>query len=297
MPGNYDLLFKSLAEDDPRGFLHLFAGRDFDEQVIIEPIPREVGLPVLEVDHAYRVQGEGGSWIEHLEQQTWWKNELPERTAWHGAGLTFKYRLPVRTTMVLISQKGAPRSVPESGEVSIGRLRVEYRYDVVKLWEVAAERALCPGHPKLLPWVLLMRASHEEIRRAVRWMREVEDPNLLVNFRVLGGLRYDEDEFQRLLEKAGAMITEEDIMKSSWVRSVREQWTGEGIEKGIEKGLLQGALGSLRNLLRARFPGLESLPQLDALADPAKVQQLVAEVSLSPDENTAKELIFNASKS
>ena len=56
MPGPYDRLFKTLAEDDPRGLLHLFGSLPLEVEAEIQVIDRELNLPTLSVDHVYRVR-------------------------------------------------------------------------------------------------------------------------------------------------------------------------------------------------------------------------------------------------
>ena len=138
----YDRLFKTLAEDDPRGLLHLFGSVPLEVEAEVRAVEREVAAPALEVDHVYHVQTAKEEWLEHYEVQTRYKSDVPERLVWYGVTLTLRSRLPVRTTLVLLAERYAPRRVRATGQVKMGCLEMISRYRVVRVWRLEAAMVL-----------------------------------------------------------------------------------------------------------------------------------------------------------
>ncbi len=119
MGKNYDSAFKSLADDDPRGLLFLFSGVPLTADVIIEPLPREVTAPALQVDHVYRIKTGDRQWIWHIEVQTHYKSDLPERILRYDLLLAVKYPgEEIRSTLVLLVERTLLRQcLPQSDPI------------------------------------------------------------------------------------------------------------------------------------------------------------------------------------
>jgi len=104
------------------------------------------------------------------------------------------------------------------------------------------------------------------------------------------------------------MLTEEMLEESSYYQMILEKGIEKGIERGIERGIEKGiekgiergidkgiAAGRieegrrmLRRLLVLRFPGLESLPEIDTITDPERIEGLLEAVVTAPDAETAR---------
>jgi hypothetical protein len=82
MPKPYDRLFKSLAEGDPRGLLHLFGSLPLDAEAEVQALEREQNLPLLSVDHAYVIRTPQREWLAHFEVQTRYNPTCPG--GWRG---------------------------------------------------------------------------------------------------------------------------------------------------------------------------------------------------------------------
>jgi predicted transposase YdaD len=285
---NYDLAFKSLAEDDPRGLLFLFAGVSLTEEVAIEPLPREVTAPALQVDHVYRVKMRGREWIWHIEVQTHYRSDLPQRMLRYALLLALKYPgMEIRSTLVLLVERAAPKSVPEGARANLGALRIRSSYQVIRMWELDAKLALKSERPGLLPWVGLMQASAGDFLTALRRVGESGDPKLRAQAVLLGGLRYDRKGIRELLERIGDMFITADILRESsvtkdFIRELEENAAASGLAKGIEQGIERGRVEEARRLIRTcvalRFPALGDLPQLNRLTDPEPLEDLMRDL-------------------
>src|SRR5258707_14404814 len=76
----YDRLLKNLADEDPRGLLFPFGILPISAvDVEIASLAREVLAPSLEVDHLYRLRTGNVERLVHLELQSHYKLDLPDR--------------------------------------------------------------------------------------------------------------------------------------------------------------------------------------------------------------------------
>ena len=304
----YDRLFKTLAEEDPRGLLHLFGSLSLDVEAKIEAVEREVGLPALAVDHVYNVQTHNQHWLAHYEVQTHYKSDVPERLVWYGVALALKFKLNIETVLVLLLERHAQPAVPEEHVIDLGGIKIQAQFRVKRLWEMEAREALDAGRANLLPWVTLMRSSEAELRLAAEEIVKTGDVRIATDFVLLGGLRYDKDDLAAMLGRMRTMLTEEMLKESSTYQWILKDGMEKGMQKGMEQGLQQGlqqgviqgrseeARRVLRLILGERFPDLENLPELDAIADPQRLEGLLVEVLTTPDAATARSAIQRAAQ-
>ncbi len=287
MPGPYDRLFKTMAEEDPRGLLHLFGTLPLHARARVEVLDRELNLPALSVDHVYGVWTPGAHWMAHYEMQTRYKSDVPERLAWYGQALTLKFRLPVEMVLILALERHAPRVIPDQHWLELRSVRTWVGYRVVRLWQMEGRRLIDLQRPSLLPWLPLMDSTPTDLQQGAEQITATGDPKLAAEFMVLGGLRYDRNDLARMLGKAGAMFTDEMLQESSTYQMILEKGMKkgikQGIEKGIEKGIEQGryagrieeARRNLQRVLALRFPELSRLRELDAIDDPVRLETLL----------------------
>ncbi len=247
---------------------------------MIEPLPREVTAPALQVDHAYRIKMAGREWIWHIEVQTHYKSDLPQRMQRYALLLALKYPgVEIRSTLVLLVERAAPKSVPAGTETDLGALRIQSIYQVIRMWELDPKPALESVRPGLLPWVGLMKASAAEFLTALRRVEESGDPKLRAQAVLLGGLRYDKEGIRELLGRIGDMFITADILRESSVSKdfIREM-EENAIASGVERGRLEEAGRMIRRFVSARFPALGDLPQLDRATDTGRLEELMGEL-------------------
>lgn len=292
----YDRIFKSLAEDDPLGLLYLFCGLDLNSGVEVRALDREVRSPVRMVDHVFRVRGPGEDWLAHFEAQTHCQSDLPARLLGYAATLALQYRLPVQTTLVLLVERNAPRSVPSRRREVYGSLTLSLDYRVIRLWELDSTPVLRAGRPKLLPWVSLMGGPEDSLTEALRRVRNSRDPGLAAQTVILGGLRYDENVLAEMLGRGNKMISDEIVRESSYYKKILREGMEKGVEKGMAKGIAKGiirgrldeARRSVKKIAKLRFSETVSLPDLDSINDPAILEELQDRLIVASDATAAR---------
>ena len=272
----YDRLLKSLADDDPRSLLHLFGIVPISDEALVETLPRAVSAPLPEVDHLYAVGAKDGKRLVHLEFQTHYRRDLPDRLTRYVLSLHLQYGLPVQCVLVLLVARHAPVEIPREHEIQLGGLSVRLNYQIVRLWEIPGREALEMREARILPLIPLLRVSTEELVEAARRIVASPDKARAIEFLTFSGLRYDKNQFNYLLEAARMRIlTEEMLKESSFYQMILE----EGIEKGIEKGKEQAEADlrdAIRELVAARFAERTDLAALDQIKDSGRLRQIMS---------------------
>ena len=87
-----------------------------------------------------RLERDGLVWYRHLEFQAQKDPDMPRRCFEYNSRLILHYDAAVLTT-VLYLLPGADRDVPDAFRLYVGDwLAYEWRFDVVRLWEIDAQR-------------------------------------------------------------------------------------------------------------------------------------------------------------
>jgi predicted transposase YdaD len=262
-PKMYDQAFKYLAENDPRALLVMLGALPPDAAATVTRLPKELISSAVIPDELYLIEYRGERWIAHIEAQTRYASDVPVRLLDYAVRLRIGYDIPVRTFLLLLTKRGVPESPPTEVTVELGRLRITFGYEVVKLWELAATDFLNPERPALLPFVPLMAGGRDALAALPDAARRGE---LELHFLVLGGLRYDVATLIALLERS-SMIPLEQLRESSIYQLIlqegkaegRQEGRQEGREEGLERGLEQGLereRALVARLLRRKFSEL-----------------------------------------
>jgi predicted transposase/invertase (TIGR01784 family) len=269
----YDRLFKDLADEDPRGFLHLLGIVPLtDAGVEVETAPREVSPPVLQIDHLYRVRTANREWLVHFEFQTHYRPDMPGRMVRYAASLYLSHGLPVDCVLVLLAERFAPPHVPSSHAVEADSLSMTLDYRVVRLWEIDGAQALALNNPGFLVLMPLLRTSEKQLTQAVeRIAREPDRDERAAELIMAAGLRYDKDDRVRLLEASMRGIFTEEILKDS---SYYQELVEIGEKKGLEKGEQQAARRLIRELIASRFPNEDATPDLDRIHNLERLNEI-----------------------
>jgi predicted transposase YdaD len=136
-----------------------------------------------------------------------------------------------------------------------GRRYLTFRYGVVRLWEVPANRVLAGGLATL-PLALLCDLSTTSAENVVRSVAEriegegqpEERKKLWASAYLLAGLRYAPDIVDRMLEKAVTQMKE-----SSTYQKILEDGRAEGMALGEERGREEGERALFLRLARLRL--------------------------------------------
>jgi len=180
-----------------------------------------VGLPILKrtIDSVLRLEREGLIWYRHVEFEAQRDTGMPRRRFEYNSRLILHYDAAVLTT-VLYVLPGADKDVPDAFRLYVGDwLAYEWRFDVVRLWEIDAEGALESGEPGPLALVPLLRGGDEpfKVLEAVRKLDAMPRPQSVDAMSVLldfAAQRYDRATFLNVLGK--------DRVKQSWLYQMGE---------------------------------------------------------------------------
>lgn len=281
----YDTAFKDLAEQSPELLLRLVGALPPDATVTV--LPREVSTPMLATDQPYEIVSPTEHFIAHLEEQTRWEADVPQRVARYQVILWANYQQPVRTYVLLLTRRGWPTEPLTPYTIQAGDLAVQSSLTVVKCWELSATDALAQGNPNLLPFIALMDGGQTELEQAARALGRMDDEarklQLAAHFVVNGGLRYNREYIFDLLGRL-TMIPIQALRESSVYQFILE----EGREKGLEQGLEQGKRNTLKELLQRvaqnRFPGFAVGEDVERIHDLNALEDLCVNLYTLPDE-------------
>jgi len=153
-------------------------------------------------------------------------------------------------SVVLYVGKGAGKD--DSGEYRVvqpdGKSCLEWRYEVVRLWDIDAETLLAMDMPSLLPLVGQMRIQQPEVTfpQVVERLHAVEDDEerwrLMTAFVALIDDRKKLEMIETLVE------SDELLLDTPFLQRIREQASKKALEEGIEKGIERGSILTLRKM-------------------------------------------------
>jgi hypothetical protein len=286
----YDKTFKLSAEEDSRGLLDLLGCLPLEAEAQVEPLDREITQPALEVDHAYRIRTADADWIEHFEALARWESEAPERMTRYGASLWLKFSRPVRLNLVLLAERFAPAVVPNFCRLELDDLQIQTRFRVVRLWEIDAAKVLAKHRVALYPWVTLMGANPEHIRDAYLGAVRSGNRAWTAQFAQLGELRYGKEQWLEWLTRSPQMMPWAKIFKEThWYDMALSE--GRQEEKAASVAKLRTGV---RTAVRARFPDLGELPELDQVTDDARLIKLLSDLASANDIEAARRSVQSA---
>ena len=170
--------------------------------------------------------------------------------------------------------------MPDAFRLYIGDwLAYEWRFDVVRLWEIDAQDALRGGEAGPLALVPLLRGGDEPSRvlEAARRLDAMPRPQGADAMSVLLGFaarRYDRPTFMNALGK--------DPVMQSWL----DQLGVEGEARGEARGQIKNARQMCSDLVKEFHPGTAAalLPAIEACDQPETLRSWALQCAKLPDE-------------
>lgn len=219
---------------------------------------------------------DGERLVLHVELQTAPDPLLGERLAEYAIRLWRRHRVPVRSVVVYMRETTRVAAPPFVVGRGGGEEGLRYRFDVVRLWEVPAERALVTEEAGVWPLAALMAGEPAATVAAVAErlagspLPRAERSELTGLLAVLAGMRLPRPVVEELLRRNPML---RDLLKES---SMVELW----LEQGREQGREQGQRAIAQAVLESRFGALESA-EIAALqaADEALLHALAAHLA------------------
>jgi len=162
--------------------------------------------------------GDPLSEIVDLNFQSGPDERLPERVLLYNAALPYRYGVPVRSVVMLLSPKANHRNLSGVMASGDGDHRLEFHYEVVRVWQKPAETYL-NGPIGLLPMGAISKLDSElpATVAASTVLKQIEErlhrelsPELarllLEAAGILAGIRFDYDELRKIARGANLMI-------------------------------------------------------------------------------------------
>ena len=236
----------------------------------------ELPVPKRTIDSVLRLERDGLVWYRHLEFQAQRDPDVPRRCFEYNSRLILHYDAAVLTT-VLYLFPGADRDVPDAFRLYVGDwLAYEWRFDVVRLWEIDAQSALQSGEAGPLALVPLLRGGDEpeKVLEAVRKLDAMPGPQSAGAMPVLldfASQRYDRATFWNVLGKDRAM--------QSWLYQM-------GVDEGEVRGQIKNARQVCADLVREFHPRSAAalLPAIEACDQPETLRSWALQCAKLSDE-------------
>lgn len=285
----FDRAVKGLADEAPLLLARIVDIPGVRADSIVTPLRPESSPPAVFPDYvALLVVNQGQeAFTFHVEFHLDYYREIPSEMARYGMSLAAQHQRPVESVLVLLRPDRVPAEVPEIGEYAIGKTRTTHPFQVARLWEIPPDEVLQSGNPRMLPWAVLMKSTAEQAASIAAEVRRSADPETIVRFLSLGSLRYDRNVLEEMLGGPKMGLREAIIRGSSLLEEAREE--------GKAEGNAEEARRLLRLSLRAKFPGLESMPEIDSIRRVESLESiLVGQVLASTDAQSVRQAIVAA---
>jgi hypothetical protein len=268
VPLPFDATLKDLARDNPRAFLAAFDAPPAGPVTLLNV---DLSTVTSAADLVFGI-GDPLREIVHLDGQSGASADKHADILAYNALLYRQYRVPVHSIVLLLRPQAAHSLL--NGSVAYaarpGRGKMDFGYEVVRLWERPAEELLA-GEVGLLPLAPLGQLPADVppaqglagvVQRLIdRLLAEApgdQARRLLTSAFVLTGMRIGRDQTNQLFQG---------------VRAMRESDTYLAI---LDEGRVEEARKIILRLGRKRFgpPDESSLAFLNALSDPEKLEAL-----------------------
>jgi predicted transposase YdaD len=271
----FDATLKDLIEQYPADWLPLAGLRT---SAPVEVIDADVSTVSGAADRVLQIR-EASPWLLHLELQVSRKQELDEGLHWYNALVRHRHGRRVRTVVVLMR--------PEADSPSLtGVYReqfpdespyLEFRYQVVRVWQVPAETLLTSGLG-LLPLAPLGTVAESALPGVIQRMKERLDHEapperaavLWTATYVLMGLHYEEALTAQLLQGVRGM--QESVTYQAILREGRAEGRVEGRAEGARTVLLR------QGTRRFGVPDTATTQALEAITDLERLERMADRV-------------------
>ena len=265
----YDVTIKRLLEIGKKEIFKFFLDIDIESAEIIEEIPKET-VSIRSTDFPIKIKDKSEyEFILLLEIQSYWKKEKLLDLLDYKARFQRKYKLPVRSVMILLNPSGSAVSYYKDSEVS-------FHFTLIKLWELDAEDILSTENFSLFPFIPLMKNGIKYVDNAEKKIyyshkdRELKS-DLLTSLTLLTGMR-DKDIAGELLRRRRDIMIESPVYDM-----IIEEGIHKGLQEGIQKGRQEGIKEGIRKkaIEDARKMLLESIePDLIARITDLSVEEI-----------------------
>ena len=258
----------------------------------VEELDSDVSTVSARVDKLMRVGGKDPR-IEHVEVQTFRDVRVPVRLCRYGVVVHYVRGLPVNSTVILLhpSADGPELTGLYVAKSADGTPFLQYRYRVIRIWEIPVEVLLRAGIGVLV-FAPLCKIDRDALpaliaQMRVRVERELppsEQAEFWGGMGILMGLAFDVSFIDDLLKGTGNMRG--SSYAQLLIKEGREEGLYQGRKEEAQKNVLRVALrrfGSVDARLQLMVDSSNDLTQLEQLLDFAISSQNVDELLTSID--------------
>ena len=288
----YDATTRYLFEMGPPDWV-AYLGSPIDDPRLARVIDSNLSTITAEADKVIWIDTPE-PWIEHVELQASRDARLVDRAHLYNTLLSYQFRVPIRTTLVLLRPTAEG---PELNGLREQRHRNSdlygwFRYNVIRVWEQPVDHLLTCGLTVLplapvsnvqlenVPGVLLAIAD-----RLAREASPDQAATLWNATRILMGLRYEKEKVDAIIEGVSAMLFGiHGIEESSVYQDILSKGKTLGRIEGRSKGLAEGAVETARTILlrhggkKLGAPNAQIESEITAMTDLDRLHDLIDRV-------------------
>ena len=199
-------------------------------------------------DSLLRVRGKDDkSFLSLTELQLRHETEMPQRTTAYAALARHKYNLEVYVTIIYLLPPPEGTMIASSFHSDFMGQVGHQDFQVIKLWELDAEKALAFNNPAIVPFIPLMAGGNTERmlhKCADRIRQEPRSLELETILSVFASYVLDTELIKRILRWEMQVIKESPILQEAFT---------EQYEQGEQKGEQKATLIALYQTLTIRF--------------------------------------------
>lgn len=258
----FDATIKELVRRYPLDWLK---GLDIQTELPVRALDSELSTISTEADKVLGI-GDPLSSVVHIEFQSSRDPSLAPRLLVYNGLLYRRFKVPVHTSVVLLRKQADEPSM--NGilryDTQGGRAGVEFRFEVLRIWERPASTLLTGGLGMVplaalgeLPEDSSPEAAFTGVLRRIDKRLAGELPaddakRLLMAAWILTGMRVEHSQL-KLLKESFEMV---DLRDSSTYWVILEEGIAEGEARGEEKGRAQGKMeGKMEGKIEGKMEG------------------------------------------
>ncbi|MFI5455257.1 MAG: hypothetical protein ACHRXM_07370 [Isosphaerales bacterium] len=288
----FDATARELIELGPAAWLE-YLGIPVPDSSRVRVIDSNLSTITAEADKVLLVE-DPKPWIQHVELQAGRDTRLNERAQRYNTLLGYRFRIPVRTSLILLRPEADGPELTGELEKHLpwGERNSWFGYNVVRVWKQPVKDLLAAGLP-ILPLAPVSDVELEQVpgvlltisRRFVNDTTPDQTALLWAATKVLMGLRYPAEKVDEFTEEVSAMILGiRGIEESSVYQAIFAKGRAEGEVIGREEGVALGATQEARkNLLllgrqKLGQPDERVLAQIADLTDLDRLDSLLGRI-------------------
>lgn len=281
MPLPFDATLKTIVAENPADFASLF---NLPTDLPIGSVSAELSTISAATDLALAF-GQPVREIADLNFQTGPDPGLPARLHHYNAALYSRHYVPVRSILVLLRPKADAANITGELTYGAGRTRVEFQYDIIRLWQQPVENALRSGLAALPLATLCQLPAGQPIPDSLRYVveeiqrrlgqetNEAAAARLMTAAYILTGLRVKKTELASIYRGVGLMTEStayDEAVEEGELKRSHRLLMRQGIKRfGEPDAGTEAELRSIRDLDR-----LERMA--DVILSAASWQELLA---------------------